>query len=157
MKKTVETCLALSVPMGLAAVLILALFVNVMASPSTMTVPIYQRGGGQYADVWMRGVGYAKMKVDTGADSTLLPAPFLPYLKDAVFEKNASAMVANGDMVEIKFYRVPVVRLGQCTFRNVSVAIIKEGMPLLGMNVLRQASPFTVNVEKQEITLSCKN
>lgn len=127
--------------------------------PATQ-VALYDKGlASFYVAGHIGGHGDTEFMVDTGSAYVAIGESIVRKLADkglAKYLRTKSAVLANGDTISIRVYRISSLRVGdRCELRNVEVA----GVPglqrqILGLSALKMAAPFTISVEPPSLSLS---
>lgn len=124
-------------------------------------LPLQARGNATYyASASLGSTEPADMLVDTGAAYVTINEARLEQLKAAgqvEYIRNMQGLLADGSRCEVPLYRLDVMTLGEgCILVDVEVAVMpQKSRMVLGMNALRQASPFIFETLPPRLRLSC--
>lgn len=108
------------------------------------------------------GLGSVDMMVDTGSGYSTINEQTLSVLKEkgtAQYVKDLVGILANGEKMRVKVYRLSAINIGdQCWLHDVEAAVFPgKTRQILGLSALRKTSPFMFSMEPPELRLSnCK-
>ena len=105
------------------------------------------------------GAGATDFMVDTGAGYTAINQETLDSLLHAGrahYVKDLVGVLANGDRMVVKVYRVGAINLGgNCWLHNVDAAVFPgKTRQILGLSALSKAAPFIFSVDPPKLSLS---
>ena len=112
-----------------------------------------------YVTGWMLGAENTEFLVDTGASYMTINEDTLHKLQaegQAEYQRELRGILANGDEMVVPVYRIPKIVLGErCELADVEAAVFPgKSRQLLGLSVLRKASPFLFSVDPPTLHLS---
>jgi len=138
----------------------LAIATSICAGGISTQVPMTLKGSKTfYVSGWMAGAEPAEFMVDTGSSYMTINQVTLDMLKSdgqAVYLRDLSGVLANGDELVVPIYRIPRIILGDsCELLDVEAAVFPgETRQILGLSVLRKTAPFTFSTDPPELQLS---
>ena len=124
------------------------------------TVPMFKKAAQTfYVTGRIADLDPHEFMVDTGSSYTTINELTLSQLLvtgSADYVRDLTGVLANGDEMPVPIYRIASLKVGRhCNLDNVEVAIFPGSTrQILGLNALRQASPFVFSVEPPELRLS---
>ncbi len=132
---------------------------NVLAD-SQQVIPMVQHDTATfYVKVKIADEISEEFVIDTGASHVTISRHTLNKLlkKDqATFIRSMVGVLADGTSIDVPVYRISRLDIGgTCHFENIEVAVIEgDARCVLGLSVLRQAAPFTFNLDPPQLELS---
>jgi len=122
-------------------------------------VPMVDKGAATYyVDGHLTGYGDVTLMVDTGSGYMTINEEALAVLngrKKARYVRKLRGVLANGSEVIVPVYRVSVNIGGNCQLQNVEAAVFPgKTRFILGLNALKQASPFIFSTAPPQLVLS---
>ena len=145
----------------LLTILLVACTVSVAWGEQIFTgVPMHQKSAQTFYVLGQIGnLEPDEFMVDTGSSYTTINEHTLEQLlasKSADYVRDLTGVLANGDELLVPVYRVTSLRVGErCNLNDIEVAVFPgRTRQILGLNTLRQASPFLFSVEPPELRLS---
>lgn len=148
LKKVILTCCVLFIPM------------SVSAKKFDAAIPMRDKGAATYyVPGHIEGVGEVEFMVDTGSGYMTINEETLETLSKkgkVKYVRKLTGKLANGSRMVVPVYAVEQVRLGEhCSLKNVEAAVFPgKTRFILGLNALKQASPFIFSIEPPELVLS---
>ncbi len=130
-----------------------------LAGEFDTTVPMIDKGAATYyVDGHLAGYGDVKMMVDTGSGYLTINEEALTVLyerQQARYVRKLRGVLANGSEVIVPVYRVSVTIGGNCELQDVEAAVFPgKTRFILGLNALKQASPFIFSTAPPQLVLS---
>lgn len=144
----------------LFTVLLLGTLAAFNSQASETEVPMTLKGSRTlYVSGWMLGAESTEFLVDTGASYMTINEDTLQKLQaegQAEYQRDLRGVLANGDEMVVPLYRIPKIVLGErCELNDVEAAVFPgKSRQLLGLSVLRKASPFLFSVDPPSLHLS---
>jgi predicted aspartyl protease len=120
-------------------------------------------GNTLYASALLADKVVASFMIDTGSSVVVINQKTFDKIKAVggtiVKTSQMGARLANGQVRLIQRYRIETLSLSKdCAFKNVEVAVMKNGNNILGMSVLTTAAPFAIFSQPDQLGLSqCGN
>lgn len=136
------------------------LFMTPLYAADMVAVALMPHAAGTYyADVSVGSTETSSYLVDTGASHVTVEKRNIKALLDrgeAVYLKEMSGLLADGQRVQLPVYRVQSLRIGKrCHYRQVEVVAVADGTRcVLGLSALRMAAPLTFVTEPPQLLLS---
>ncbi len=130
--------------------------------PTTSVMMTTHGAATYYVKGEILGLGSVEMMVDTGSGYSTINEQTLSVLKQngtAKYVKDLIGVLANGDKMRVKVYRLSAINIGeQCWLHDVDAAVFPgKTRQILGLSALRKTSPFMFSMEPPELILSnCK-
>ena len=133
---------------------------SVSAENFSIAIPMKVKGADTfYVPTEIEGLGSIDFMVDTGSGHATINEETLAVLvqqQNASYVKKLEGILADGSRIVVPVYSIKQMSIGgQCDLKNIEVAVFPgKTRQILGLNALRQASPFIFSVNPPELILS---
>jgi len=127
-----------------------------------ISIPMQEKNAATfYIDVNITGYGNAEFMVDTGSGYMTINQQTLDVLiekQQAVYRKELSGILANGERMVVPVYMISKVAIGgECEIHNVEAAVFPgTTRQILGLSALTRTAPFIFSTDPAELVLSCQ-
>lgn len=97
--------------------------------------------------------------LDTGSSYTIITSKSFEALRLAnaiTYQRDIIGVMADGRERKTKVYMIKEMAVGNCRLNNIEAVVLGgQSVGVLGINALKQLSPFSINTNNHQMTAQC--